>query len=166
MAEGMLPMDNKKLFLLVGLIFTVILAFSGGCSSQVSCKSPKAAEGILDLTQRQLDEKVIRLDGQWEFYWNQLLTSQKLKETGVLNAKWIDIPSSWNRYKINDKQLSGDGYATYRLLIKTKEVEKLGIKIPRIFTAYKIWVNDELVATAGKVGKSRERRKILSPQTR
>lgn len=37
----------------------------------------------------------------------------------------------------------------------TSENEILALKIPRVCSAYKLWVNDKLVASAGKVGKTR-----------
>ena len=148
-------MQNKKRLMFGLLTAVLILSFLGGCSNQIPYKRPKAEMGVLDLTQWRLDEEVIKLDGQWEFYWNQLLGPLELKDSGAQKTGYIDIPGSWNHYTIEDKELSGDGYATYRLILKTEKNRRLGIKIPRIFTSYKLWVNEELIATAGTVGKSR-----------
>ena len=41
------------------------------------------------------------------------------------------------------------------------ESKRLALKLPRMFTAYELWVNGDLIATAGKVGKSRE---TMTPQ--
>jgi hypothetical protein len=56
---------------------------------------------------------------------------------------------------------SGYGYATYRLQFITAKNMRLALKVPRMFTAYDLWVNGELIATAGKVGKTRE---AMTPQ--
>lgn len=141
----------------ITLMIIIVLLILTGCSDQRTYKL-KAEMGIMDLTQVQFDYDVIRLDGQWELYWNQLLTPDELK-TGTLNG-YIQVPSSWNKY-IGNKDQSGYGYATYRLTFMTEENIRLAIKIPRIFTAYKLWVNGERIATAGKVGKLRD---TMTPQ--
>ncbi|KUO64509.1 MAG: histidine kinase [Gracilibacter sp. BRH_c7a] len=149
-------MFYKRLILITLVAFTILLLFHASCSNQSLGNSPEAVEGILDLTQSQLDEEVIRLDGQWEFYWNQLLEPAELKETSMRWSGYINLPASWNGYQIQDQKLPGDGYATYRLKFKTADNSRLAVKIPRIFTSYNLWINEELVASAGTVGKSRD----------
>lgn len=34
---------------------------------------PKAKEGILELNHLEIENNVIKLDGEWEFYWNELI---------------------------------------------------------------------------------------------
>jgi diguanylate cyclase (GGDEF)-like protein len=135
-----------------------VLFILGGCSDQRLEIKPKAESGVIDLTQVQLKNDVVSLDGQWEFFLNQLLASGEA-ETGAL-TEYIQIPSSWNKY-IGNKEHSGYGFATYRLQFITMENTRLALKIPRMFTAYELWVNGELIATAGKVGKTRE---TMTPQ--
>ncbi len=129
----------------------IILIILGGCSSQRTTINQKAEAGIIDLTQLQFENDVVRLDGQWEFYWNQLLAPSEVKN-GELTG-YIQIPSSWNKY-IGNEEHSGYGYATYCLLFKTEGNTRLALMIPRLFTSYKLWVNGELIATAGKVGET------------
>jgi diguanylate cyclase (GGDEF)-like protein len=129
-----------------------------GCSEQRFNIKPKAESGVIDLSQIQLKSDVVSIDGYWEFYWNQLLAPGEV-EAGVLN-EYVQIPSSWNKYTGNQEH-SGYGYATYRLQFITGENTRLALKMPRLFTAYKLWVNGELIASAGKVGKTRE---TMTPQ--
>lgn len=129
-----------------------------GCSEQGSNIKPKAEAGVLDLTPIQLNNDVINIDGQWEFFWNQLLAPGEAE--AVIAKKYIQIPSSWNKY-IENEEHSGYGYATYRLKFITEEKSRLALKIPRMFTAYKLWVNGELIASAGTVGKTRA---TMTPQ--
>lgn len=153
-------MYYKKLLILTLILnllsFMMIFPLGGGCFSQFTHNQSKAVAGFLNLTKWQPQGEVIGLDGQWEFYWNQLLEPAELKKNDKPRNGYINLPGSWNGYVINDNGLPGDGYATYRLLFKTEESGRLGIKIPRIFTAYKLWANEELIASAGIVGKSRE----------
>ena len=135
-----------------------VLFVLGGCSGQISEIKPKAESGVFDLRQVQLGNDIVALDGQWEFYWNQLLPPGET-DAGALTG-YVRIPSSWNKSIGTEDQL-GYGYATYRLQLITAEKAKLALKIPRMFTAYELWVNGEMVATAGKVGKARE---SMTPQ--
>ncbi len=144
-------MYKYKLQIIITIIF--VLFILGGCSGQIFEIKPKAESGVLDLTQVQLENDIVALDGQWEFYWNQLLSSGET-DAGSLTG-YIQVPSSWNNSTGNEDQ-SGYGYATFRLQFKTEENARLALKIPRLFTAYELWVNGEMVATAGKVGKTRE----------
>lgn len=136
----------------------LVLFILGGCSDQRAEIKPKAESGVIDLTQVQLENDVVALDGQWEFFWNQLLAPGET-DAGALTG-YIQIPSSWNKGIGNENQ-SGYGYATYRLQFITAENVRLALKVPRLFTAYDLWVNGELIAAAGKVGETRE---TMTPQ--
>lgn len=142
--------------IIIMMIFALFILV--GCSDQRSNIKLKVETGVIDLTQIQLKNDVVSIDGQWEFYWNQLLAPGE-GETGVL-TNYVQIPSSWNKYIVNGEH-SGYGYATYRLQFITKENERLALKLPRVFTAYKLWVNGEMVASAGKVGETKD---TMTPQ--
>lgn len=120
---------------------------------------PRAKMGILDVTQLEFETDVVSLDGQWEFYWNQFLNPNEVTSNPV--TEYVSLPSSWNKYTFNENTYSGDGYATYRLTFITKTNKRLALKIPRLRTAYKLWVNGELIASAGEIGKSKD---TMKPQ--
>lgn len=140
-------------FKILILIIITALPLLAGCSRLKFAPYPRADAGIIDLTQLQFDNDVVLLDGQWEFYWNQLLNPG---EAEADMAGYIDVPGSWNKYISNERTYPGDGYATYRLTFIIEEGERLALKIPRLRTAYKLWVNGELTAAAGTVGKDRD----------
>ncbi|MGC4019280.1 MAG: diguanylate cyclase [Muricomes sp.] len=119
----------------------------------------KAEAGIMDLTQLDFQNDVASLDGQWEFYWNQLLNPGEVAPN--LITGYVDVPRSWNKYEANKSTYSGDGYATYRLTFSIDDNRRLALKIPRLRTAYKLWGNGELIASAGTVGKTRD---TMKPQ--
>lgn len=150
-------MCHKKLYRYAILLMVFFIA---GCSQSFSFDQ-KVEKGVFDLTTSAIEDSLVRLDGKWEFYHKQLLEPQSFKQGEAQKSGYIDVPSSWNRYIINDREVSGDSYATYRLLFHTEEKQRLGLKLPRIFTSYKLWVNGELMATAGEVGTSRE---TMTPQ--
>ncbi|KNZ41610.1 sensor domain-containing diguanylate cyclase [Acetobacterium bakii] len=136
------------------IIIILMLPFWGGCSDQRSELQEEAKNGLLNLGQDNLKNDVISLDGEWKFYWNQLLEPGEL-EQGSMNS-YVNFPSSWTKYSTADEKISGYGYATYGLSFISAENEILALKIPKVRTAYKLWVNDDLIASAGEVGQTRD----------
>ena len=131
-----------------------------GCEQKYSGKkSPEAINGSMDLSDWDFEKDcVVRLDGKWEFYWNELLEPSHFDgdylpvKTGLIN-----LPDVWNGYIVNGKKLSGNGYATFKLALKLKEYEDLkALKVVEMFTAYKLWVDNKLVAYNGVVGKIKD----------
>jgi diguanylate cyclase (GGDEF)-like protein len=97
---------------------------------------------------------LVSLDGLWEFYWQQLLEPEDFSVGHPSPTGIVHVPGAWNGYKFQNQPLPGQGYGTYRILIELEKPEELmGITIPRILTAYRLWVNGREVARAGQVGK-------------
>lgn len=121
-------------------------------------KRPVAKSGVLDLRDWNFKKQgIVKLDGQWEFYYKQLLTpedfkvEQKAKKTGLIN-----IPGSFKNYKFGNEKLNSQGYATYRLKVIANDSEDLyAIKTQFIQAAHKLWVNDRIVVQCGEVGKTK-----------
>ena len=148
---------NKKIWYLCLLLFLL-----AGCSRvpELSQKTaPKVVEGVLDLSDWDFEKDgVVALDGEWDFYWNQLLTPEDFdhkpqkEKTG-----WIKIPGIWNGYQTQEGELSGKGFATFKLTVKLSDINGLyGLKLLDVATAYQLWVNGKRLAFNGKVGKSKE----------
>lgn len=139
-----------KITVFLFVFLSLILSISDICFAM---DKPRALNGTLDLTNWNFEQDGIStLDGQWEFYWQELLTPEDFNNMRLESeSNLIVLPRAWNKYKIDEEELSGNGYATFRLLIQQNSDETLGIKLPRIFTAYKLWVNGELTAWAGEV---------------
>jgi len=159
------PRANKRAFGR-GIVHVTKCIFIGGvlmlllsaCAHTASL-SPKAHNGILDLTHIELGKQSVKLQGDWEFYWRQLLsypqfqTDSPPQPTGLL-----DIPHSWNGQIVDGSEIKGDGYATFRLAISLNDQDKqrrLALRIPTIFHSYKLWIDGELLASVGTVGTSR-----------
>ncbi|UMZ74442.1 diguanylate cyclase [Natranaerofaba carboxydovora] len=163
------------LFIIVILIFVftsylIINNSNYTLASSSNGNDPTAATAaVLDLSSWQPGDSLISIDGEWEFYWNELLepkdfaslqtTQEKSSENS--HQKYINFPRAWNGILIDDHELEGTGYATYRLNLITDNTGTagesnplLGLKIPRVLTSYNIWVNDELIASAGTVGSN------------
>lgn len=133
------------------IIVSVVL---GGCSGQSSNIHMKSGNGITDLTMLQFGNDTAKLDGEWEFYWNQLLGPGET-DTDLMTG-YATLPGSWNNYMVDENAISGAGYATYRLTLMAGKGGRLALKVPRVHTAYKLWVNGKLSAAAGNVGTNME----------
>ncbi len=145
------------LLILVALALAFTLTFINK-NREILKKEPVAKAGVLDLRNWDLKKQgVVKLNGQWEFYYDKLLTPQDFKnEKDTIKPNLINIPGSFKTYKWDNKSLSAQGYATYRLKVLTDNPEDVyAIKTEFIQTAHKIWVNDKVVIECGKVGKSK-----------
>ena len=127
------------------------------CSASQSLMLYQTNQGSLDLSEWDPDKNgIMKLDGQWEFYWEKLYTPDSFIDKDQLTApEYIHQPRAWNKLIVNGKELSGNGYGTYRFRLLNLEDRIYGIKIPRVFTSYRLWVNGDQLASAGKVETNR-----------
>lgn len=114
---------------------------------------PAAVAGIIDLT--AIDWQTaspVKLDGQWEFYPQTLLTPDDFS-TAVFPHNLVNVPGPWNSYMPIAE--NGAGYATYRLTIYAPPVSHpLALKFSAPRTAHKLWVNGRLLSQEGIVSAS------------
>lgn len=150
-------MYSRKVLLIIMLIIGAFILI--GCSGQQAIPYEKAKEGVQDLTGVQYENDIAALDGEWAFYWDQLIAPPGI-ESGLMTG-YINVPGSWNKYTTDKGAVSGSGYGTYRLTVVTDNKGPMALKLPRMLTAYKLWVNGELIATNGRVGETRE---TMTPQ--
>lgn len=99
---------------------------------------------------------IILLDGEWEFYWEQLLTNQEIINNKFENKKIVYLPKSWNNLKLYNEKYPSNGFATYRLKIINNSNNDIAIRIGKIFTSTKVYINDELKYEVGKVSQERK----------
>ena len=122
--------------------------------------SPVSENGVLDLSNTIFDSHTFyNLNGEWEFYWEKLLTPgnyQTEKKTG--SGITVKVPSYWESYEIEGSETSGYGYGTYALTVILPPGKKTGvcIDIPLFDVAYNFYLNDRLVGNNGTVGTSKE----------
>ncbi len=136
------------------IIYAAILS---SCTQSYSGKiPPKADKGILDL--RDWDFKKdgsVKLEGSWEFYWDQLYSLSELNSEIVPKTfGLITVPSIWTSKKIGRSHLPVKGFTTYRLKILLPESNdtRLSIRIPSIDTTYRLAIEDKLIFENGSVG--------------
>jgi signal transduction histidine kinase len=135
---------------LVFLIFLSVFFYSKKSFAYTfeSAPVPKAKQGVLDLRNQKFDVK-IALDGEWGFYWNELLdASSPSSGRGIV----VNFPFLWNGYKLNGKQLPGFGCATFKLTVLLPKTDKvLRIAMPDAYSAYRLFINGKQVEANGNV---------------
>ncbi|HOJ10104.1 MAG TPA: diguanylate cyclase [Clostridiales bacterium] len=145
--------------LLIILIFACCSIRGDNCKFLTfndNCAIPEIEKGFLDLRGWNFDKSgVIRLNGEWEFYWEQIINPGEFDESK--HKEFISLPRSWNGFNINEKVLQGDGYATFRLILMLdSNLEFAGLEIPPIKSSYNIWINGKLYNKVGVVGSNAE----------
>lgn len=123
------------------------------CAPAFAAAPPiEAKNGVLDLRNQTISEN-ITLNGEWLFYWNQLIDSpEQINEPGLK----VQMPKLWTSYKIDEKTYPSTGYATYKLtVLLPKNTGLLRISMPEVYTSYKLIINGEVVSTNGKVGRTK-----------
>jgi len=138
---------------------TVLAADSSSAANDDT--APTARNGVLDAQNwMHARDRVLPLNGEWLFYWQSLIEPQRFKEMAALPKPVLaQVPDTWTNYSLGNQALSNQGYATYRLVVQLPpaEVGRLkSIYVHGVATAYKLWVNGELVLENGTVGPNAE----------
>jgi hypothetical protein len=106
---------------------------------------------------------IIKLDGEWEFYWKEFPTLDEKGELQLPEDKreYIDVPRPWNGKvivrktetgELIEETLGGEGYATYKLKILLQKGGKLAFRIPEQGTAYTLYANNKVIVKSGLIG--------------
>ena len=117
----------------------------------------RAEAGVLDLRGIDLQEQdVLTLDGQWEWYPDELLTSSQLQLRHVdAEARHIQVPGRWGGLT-NDSRASSIGYGTYRLRIVMDPLEQpIMFWFKSIQTSAEIEVNGHALGGVGQVADNK-----------
>lgn len=138
------------ILILLILVASVILM---GLFAEAGAQDILARDGTLNLSQWD-GETVLHLSGDWDFYWNSFLGENALSKNSIPDLE-TKFPSVWNGLIVDGTQLGGMGYATYRLHVTgAKAGIPLAMRIIPFSAAYEIYIDDELVATSGKISTS------------
>ena len=139
-------------------IWLFLLVCTGNVLARDHLKSVPAG-GVLDLRETALDKNSLYgLNGEWEFYWEKLLTPQSyLEEKGQESGILVSIPSYFSNYQIEGESLPGVGYGTYCLTILLPENNQsaLCFDIPIFDVAFNFYLNERLIESNGTVGTSK-----------
>ncbi|WP_338876512.1 ATP-binding protein [Spirosoma sp. SC4-14] len=107
---------------------------------------PIAKQGVLDLRQVNFSRQDAELRGEWKWYWNQL----RIPGNPESPFAYTTFPQLWTASDWGKKRLGSQGFATYSLtvLLPQRSVP-LMLEVPDQYTAYRLFVNGEMVAHDG-----------------
>jgi hypothetical protein len=115
------------------------------------------SQAVIDLKDWNTSERpVLTLDNEWEFYWNKLLTPKDFKKDTSPRPDLLIKPCSWNDIKLNEKNIGGKGFATYRITLRNLPRTNLILDAYSTQTSYRVFVNDSLYAETGSPGTTKE----------
>ncbi|WP_058308581.1 sensor domain-containing diguanylate cyclase [Gracilibacillus massiliensis] len=136
------------------LLFLGLILQACNAPDQNELKTYTANEGVIDLSDWHQEDNLIPLDGEWELYWKQLLEPNDFPSgSSISGGSVIDLPKIWDDHIVNGEALPNEGYATYRLKVSNATLsDVLGLQIPYMYSNYKLWVDDQLIAKNGQVG--------------
>jgi hypothetical protein len=159
-----LDLSRFGMLIALHLLAVTLVAIVAGIRSVGSLRSigdtddtvqPKAMQGVLDLRgYRMAASRAVELNGEWSWYGSKLLEPGN---EAALADGFVPVPSEWRNVRLNGGPLPSQGYGTYRLhvlLPETLQHQVLGLYIPSVASAYRLWVNGAPLASNGTVGTS------------
>jgi len=149
----------KRFIFIIAIIFILFILLTTSLNMFMQndkVKDVKAIEGVINLMDWDFNKNgTVKLDGQWELYYNKLLSPEDLISQNP--ERYFLIPSGLKT------QLNGatNGYMTLRLKILAPESIVYGFRIKRMLSASKVWVNGILQGYKGRVGKTYSEEKAI-----
>jgi len=132
---------------IIRLLILVILVCTGCASNKGT--SPLAVKGVADLRHQDFGKDAAALDGEWQFYWLQLLQPAQIDSA---EGAFTPFPVLWNA-----AGLPASGYATYRLkVLLPSNRPPLAMFVPDVYTAYTLYVNGRLFVKNGVPGTTKQ----------
>ncbi len=170
-----------KSFLCLVIVLLCLLSCRHASKSR---PATKAVKGVLDLRDWNFEPEsnsnrdgIKKLAGDWEFYWQELLTSEDFScKDSISNCKensaiastpdYMPTPHSWNGHKMQDNStiLGGEGYATYRLSVLLSDHlvgEVFALRSEYQGTAYRIYVDSKLIQSVGIVDREKDKAQAM-----
>ncbi len=145
---------NKTIHILA-ILFTLTVSILISCGQQSpERKKPAVINGTIDLRGWDfLRDGSLTLDGEWEFYWNRLMKPSDFATTDNQHHRgYLPVPGLWKGNTAKGIAIPGKGRGTYRLQILSGHDDQLKtLTVRRVFSAYRLWINKNLVDERGKV---------------
>lgn len=148
-------MKQRFLFLVIFFAVTTI-------PSPAREDVPTAIKGVFDLRNiKNPDNFTVRLNGEWEFFWNKLLTPEDFEKRSYKPDYYGKVPSYWIDYPEDLIRTTKFGYATYRLIVLLPRGyrQALAIDVPVFDSSYDLYLNGRYLGGNGKPGSSAEETK-------
>ncbi|MBB6730989.1 ATP-binding protein [Cohnella zeiphila] len=158
----------RRLAAVSALLVCLLLPAYSVYLSLSSERGPVASAGLINLSHWDFDDKgTVALNGEWEFYRNQLLTPASFSSHAAERPRrtaFADLPGTWNSYMGEDGEATPYGYGTYRLRVRLpgNGSETWGIYTDSIRLSCRVYLNEWEVASCGRPDSSPERDKAAN----
>ena len=152
----MKAIKSHKIIIFILLSITLIIFLSIiKASSEVSHTEkniPTAVKGVIDLRDWDFEKDgMIKLDGEWEFYDNELYQPYDFQSVSEEGMRYDKLPGV----------LKHQGYCTYRLKLLMNNNEDLySVKADYIQGAFELLADNRLITSVGRVGKTKNEMKL------
>ncbi|NLV83840.1 MAG: diguanylate cyclase [Spirochaetales bacterium] len=144
----------RTIVLIIGVVLLVASIFAIQNNMGVSKISEPVIDGMLDVGKADSLDKPVRLYGRWFFAPNRFDDPGSALDQESYHL--VDVPSSWTDYEISQQSLSNEGFATYRLSVHLPAAGTYGLLIDNIYTAYRLYVDGNLLCEVGSVSDHKE----------
>ncbi len=136
------------------LLFALLVFSFFSCSVQDRNSNPVVENGVINLSNFSLtDSEGLKLDGNWIFYRNELLTPEDFNNSNLPESELIQIPGNWT----SGGKYEAWGYGSFRMEIHGLIPGKnYSLYIPEMLSAFRLWVDGDELATNGQVAKTSE----------
>jgi len=161
---------TKKLVCLSALLLSVLLISATlfflcyRYDNKYTAKGPQALAGVLMLDSEKLERRpVIYLVRDWEIYRGRLLVPEDFANVPISPDEFVFIGQygGFEGHLDGGARRSPHGSATYRLtIVLPPERRSYTLELPEIYSAYKLYINGELMAQMGEINPDNYR-----PQT-
>lgn len=140
---------NNIITILIGIVVISLISIP-----LYSYETTEAVNGVIDCEDfKNKSEWVTKISGRWEFYYNELLTYDEVKNRKA--DTYINVPDRISEYT-DGKDF---GYMTLHFKVKVPKDQMYGAYFNSLLTASDIYVNGERVGGHGRVGKSKSSEK-------
>lgn len=152
---GMFFSNHRKFLFDSNRILSILIILIIGASS--SCAkadhTPILTEGTLSYTDKS--PAMVRISGEAFFIPDAFIDPDEIAEYAG-PAYSVGIPGYWNRYRHLIPDWDGMGYGTFFFTVTVSDTEMdYSVLIPTMGTAYRIFINSELVCQTGTPGTNR-----------
>lgn len=148
-------MKQKNNFMYISVVILLFCILGIGIIRTVNYKSPLVKNGYVSIPNSSIEDGVVKLDGSWRFHSNKLIVPEKMGAS--IGARNLEVPKVWiNNPELHDAAEKGM-YGTYELYIHVEDIDKIySLSLFDIITAYRIYVDGELLGEVGRVGETKE----------
>jgi signal transduction histidine kinase/ActR/RegA family two-component response regulator len=139
---------NRQIFFLFIFLHAINFCFADPQPSTATAKN-----GILDLRSQNLFSSPIALNGQWQFFWKELISPKDLYNS---SHEFVNFPSFWKNDSVNGQPISSQGFASYKLMVLLpKQRPQMALQMPDVYSSYSLYINGVLVSQNGQPGKTK-----------